>query len=139
MSYTTYMPMPMHAEADDEAWDGDKGERKEAPKKKAPKPTPPIDANKQRKIETTVMAGNAAIEGILTKLGARPTSDFTCSIISKGRPNNVKANLALFAGTGVIPNFVVGVGEADAYRAQGARGASFPSHVFPISMKIVVD
>ena len=74
---------------------------------------------KEQKIEADVVKGNARIEAkpptmstkcliytplkaILTSLGARPASDFTCSIISKGRPDNVPANLALFKGKRVL-------------------------------------
>jgi len=115
-------PASLAEAADDEdLLDGEAFVKKAKPEpKKPPRPTPVIKPAKKKKLEATVMDGNTRIEAVLTALGARPASEFTCSIISKGRPNNVQANLALFSGTGVTPNFVVGAGEAELYRAQGA-------------------
>lgn len=75
---------------------------------------------KQQKIEAAVEIGNKDIEAVLQKLSALPATSFTCSIISKGRPKNVQANLALFKGTGVVPTFIIGKGETEAYTKNGA-------------------
>jgi len=75
---------------------------------------------KQQKIEAAVEIGNKDIEAVLQQLGALPATAFTCSIISKGRPKNVQANLALFKGTGVVPTFIIGKGETEAYKKNGA-------------------
>jgi len=49
-----------------------------------------------------------------------PPSAFSFYIVSKGRPANVPAMEKLFAGSGVLPTWVVGEGDAAAYRTAGA-------------------
>ena len=77
-------------------------------------------AAKQQKLEEFMIEGNAKLEEILTGLGAKPAESFGCYIISKGRPNNVNDNLTLFKGTGVVPHFIVGKGDVEAYQSNGA-------------------
>ncbi len=76
-------------------------------------------STKQQKREDAVESDAAAVEKVLSDLGARPASDFTVCIISKGRSANVKKMRAA-CGKDVEPTFVVAAGEEEAYRAAGA-------------------
>jgi len=79
-----------------------------------------IKTKKDLEREQAIEKGNQEIEPILQKLGARPASDFTCSIISKGRAKNVPQNLGLFIGTDIVPNFIIGKGDTTDYKKMGA-------------------
>lgn len=80
-----------------------------------------LKSDKQQKLESSVLEGNAAMEPLLAERGALGNDRFLVCVISKGRPNNVSAINALFSGTGYLPTWIVGAGESDAYKAKGAH------------------
>jgi hypothetical protein len=60
------------------------------------------------------------MDSILRAQGAKENDHFLVFVISKGRPDNVPSINALFVGTNVLPHWIVGVGESDAYKSKGA-------------------